>query len=243
VAFEVTLPAWLAGKGVSMYNDSQLSRTTPAEMSSAAAYEPLTSAAIARAAQIAPESQPLVVRRPTEYVPKEGETFDSSRAASHGTVALPDGNTGSAISINPNVDRAYYAHELGHGVSQKTKVGQFVHQARHKFSANPKMGKAIALALTGAVPGVAAALQAGDDDLAGSIALAAAMASPTLIDEALASKNALAVMNDAGMRATPGQRGRLAGGYLSYLAPVLIAGSVGNFAGNLVDERTALYDL
>ena len=29
----------------------------------------------------------------------------------------------------------------------------------------------------------------------------------------------LAIMNDAGLRATAGQRGRLAGGYLSYLAP------------------------
>ena len=49
-----------------------------------------------------------------------------------------------------------------------------------------------------------------------------------LIDEALASKNALAIMNDAGLRANMAQRGRLAGAYMSYLAPVLIAGSVGN---------------
>ena len=80
-------------------------------------------------------------------------------------------------------------------------------------------------------------------DSTASLAIAAAAASPTLIDEALASKNALAIMNDAGLRASLGQRGRLAGGYLSYLAPVLIAGSLGNAAGNLVDDYTAVYDL
>ena len=73
------------------------------------------------------------------------------------------------------------------------------------------------------VPGLAAALQEGDDDLLGSIALAAGLASPTLIDEALATKNALAIMDTAGMRATLGQRGRLAAGYMTYLAPVLLA--------------------
>ena len=50
-------------------------------------------------------------------------------------------------------------------------------------------------------------------------------------------------MQDAGMRANLGQRGRLAGGYLSYLAPVLLAGSVGNIVGNAADEYTAVYDL
>ena len=79
--------------------------------------------------------------------------------------------------------------------------------------------------------------------LIGVAAIAAAAASPTLVDEALASKNALAIMNDAGLRANLGQRGRLAGGYLSYLAPVLLAGSVGNAVGNYADDYTALYDL
>ena len=75
------------------------------------------------------------------------------------------------------------------------------------------------------------------------MALAAALASPSLVDEALASKNALAIMNDAGMRATAGQRGRLAGAYMSYLAPVLLAGGVGTAVGNLADDYTAIYNL
>ncbi len=211
-------------------------------MPSSEAYSALDEAADRRITEIAPNASDLAIAR-REYVPTADAPFDSTKSASNKRATTPDGKEASIIQINPNVDRSYYAHELGHSISQKTNVGNFVNKARSKINSNPKLGKALGLALAGSVPGVAAALQAGDDDLAGSIALAAAMASPTLIDEALASKNALAIMNDAGMRATAGQRGRLAGGYLSYLAPVLIAGSVGNALGNVVDEHTALYDL
>jgi hypothetical protein len=242
VALEVTIPALLAGQGVGIYNKSQLSRTTPAEMHSADAYTALNAAAQQRVADIAPDASPLLVKA-TEHVPSDSVPFNSSHAAGHRTGTSRDGREVSEILINPNVDRSYYAHELGHAVSQKTKAGKFINNAKKALRSNPKLGGALAMALTGAVPGVAAALQAGDDDLAGSIALAAAIASPTLIDEALATKNGLAIMQDAGMRATAGQRGRLAGGYLSYLAPVLIAGSVGNALGNVVDDHTALYDL
>ncbi len=242
MALGITIPALLAGQGVGMYNKSQLARTTPAEMSSADAYIALNAAAQQRAADIAPDASPLLIKA-SEHVPSDSEPFNSSYAAGHTRGSSKDGRDVSNIHINPNVDRSYYAHELGHAVSQKTKAGKFINDAKRSLKSNPKLGGALAMALTGAVPGVAAALQAGDDDLAGSIALAAAIASPTLIDEALASKNALAIMNDAGMRATAGQRGRLAGGYLSYLAPVLLAGSVGNALGNVVDEHTALYDL
>lgn len=225
-----------------MYNKSQLGRTTPAEMPSSDAYDPLTIAAKARVAQIAPNADPLLIKR-TEYVPNPNEKTNLSQAASHAAAVTQKGQNVSHVRINPNIDRSYYAHELGHGISQKTKAGKFVNDARHKLQANPKLGKALGFALAGSVPAVAAALQAGDDDLAGSIAIAAAIASPTLVDEALATKNALAIMQDAGMRATAGQRGRLAGGYLSYLAPVLLAGSVGNMVGNVADDYTALYDL
>ena len=69
------------------------------------------------------------------------------------------------------------------------------------------------------------------------MALAAASALPTLIDEGLATKNGLAIMNLAGRRASLGQRGKLAAGYLSYLAPAIVAGAGGNFLGNLVDRE------
>ena len=240
MALEVTIPAWLAGKGISMYNQSQLGVTEPSVNSSVNHAQALTDAARSRAAQIAPDAQPLAINvianQPTGK-------YDSNKMASHGRKVTADGKEVSFININPNADAAYYAHELGHGVSQKTKAGKFINDAKRLLRHNPKLGNAIAMALPGATAFTGAALQEGNDDLAASLAIAAAAASPTLIDEALASKNALAIMNDAGLRANLGQRGRLAGGYLSYLAPVLISGSVGNALGNVADDYTALYDL
>ena len=238
----IALGSALTQQGLGEYFKRSLGMTKPDRYPSSEAYDPLTDAAIARAAQLNPDASPLLVGR-AEYVPNPGEKVDISRAASINKGTLPDGREASRININPNVDRSMYAHELGHAVSQKTNIGKFINEARHKINNNPKLSRAVMLGITGAVPAVAAGLQEGDDDVAGSIALAAAIASPTLVDEALASKNALAIMNDAGMRATAGQRGRLAGGYLSYLAPVLLAGGVGTAIGNAADDYTALYNL
>lgn len=136
-----------------------------------------------------------------------------------------------AININPNADRAYLAHEMGHLASQQTDVGHLVASLRE----NPKLKTALLGAMV-TIPGVAAALEAGDDDMDSSIALAALASAPTLIDEGLATRHGLAIMDKAGLRANLGQRGKLAGGLLSYLAPAIIAGSAGNFAGNLFDQ-------
>jgi hypothetical protein len=135
-----------------------------------------------------------------------------------------------AISMNPNIDRSYLAHEMGHLVSQKTDVGHLAASLR----ANPKLKKALLGALV-TVPGVAAAMQSGNDDLDDSIALAALTQVPTITDEALATKQGLAIMDNAGMRASLGQRGRLAGGLLSYLAAPVIIGTAGNAVGNMLD--------
>ena len=138
---------------------------------------------------------------------------------------------GMGININPNADRAYLAHEMGHLASQKTDVGHLAANLR----ANPKLKTALLGAMV-TVPGVAAALEAGDDDMDSSIALAALASAPTLVDEALASGHGLAIMNKAGLRASLGQRGKLAGGLLSYLAPAVIAGASANAVGNMFDE-------
>ena len=135
------------------------------------------------------------------------------------------------ININPNADRAYFAHELGHIASQQTDVGHLVASLR----ANPKLKNALLGAMV-TVPGVAAALEAGDDDMDTSIAMAALASAPALADEALATKNGLAIMDMAGQRATLGQRGKLAGGFLSYLAPAILAGTAGNAVGNMLDS-------
>jgi len=242
VAVEVTLPAWLAQKGIQFYNESQLGTTTDTPNSSRHHYDVLDSAAVDRVRQIAPNASEMNIGR-NEYVPVKGQKLDIDKAASHLPVTTHTGLPGSIININPNADSAYYAHELGHGISQTTDIGQFVHQARHLTRLNPALAKAIRRSLPAVLAGTGAALQEGDDDLIASLAIAAAASAPTLIDEGLATKNALAIMDNAGMRAKLGQRGRLAGGYLSYLAPAIIAGSLANNVGNMVDEHTALYDL
>lgn len=228
--------------GIGAYNKAGLGVTANTPASASNHYDALDAAAKARAKQIAPDAQEMLIGR-KEYVPTDGEPVNSNRAAGHSRVSLKDGREGSLININPNADAAYYAHELGHGISQKTVPGRFINQARHFNRVNPKLANALRYALPAGLAGTGAALQEGDDDLIASLAVAAAAASPTLVDEALATKNAFAIMKDAGMPATMGQRGRLAGGYLSYLAPVIIAGSLANAAGNFADDYTAVYDL
>lgn len=135
------------------------------------------------------------------------------------------------ININPNSDRALFAHELGHLASQQTDVGHLAASLRH----NPKLKQAMLGAMV-TLPGLAAVMEDGDDDYDSSMALAALTAAPTLIDEGLATTNGLAIMNKAGLRADLGQRGKLAGGLLSYLAPAIIAGTAGNAVGNMLDR-------
>ena len=134
------------------------------------------------------------------------------------------------VGINPNIDRSYYAHELGHLASRQTDVGNLAASLR----ANPGLKKALLGAMM-TVPAVSAMIQEGDDDLDTSLAVAALSATPTLVDEALATKNGLAIMDTAGIRANLGQRGKLAGGLMSYLAAPLMAGAVGNAIGNQFD--------
>ena len=140
-------------------------------------------------------------------------------------------NQSPGIAINPNADRAYFAHELGHLASQQTDVGHLVASLR----ANPKLKNALLASMIG-LPAVAAAVEAGDNDLDTSLAIAGASALPTLIDEGLATKNGLAIMNSAGLRASLGQRGKLAGGLMSYIAAPMLIGAMGNAAGNFVDQ-------
>lgn len=136
------------------------------------------------------------------------------------------------ISINPNSDRAILAHEMGHLASQQTDVGRLVASLR----SNPKLKTALSAALF-TLPGVAAALEAGDDDMDTSLALAALTQVPTIADEAMATRHGLAIMDKAGLRANLGQRGKLAGGLMSYVAAPMLAAASGNTIGNLFDEN------
>ena len=135
------------------------------------------------------------------------------------------------IRINPNSDRALLAHEMGHLASQQTDIGHLVASLR----SNPKLKNVLKGALF-TLPGVAAALEAGDDDMDTSIALAALTQVPTIADEAMATRHGLAIMDKAGLRANLGQRGKLAGGLMSYVAAPMLAAASGNAIGNLFDE-------
>ena len=88
--------------------------------------------------------------------------------------------------------------------------------------------------------GIATALQvvaAGDDDVGVALAANLALASPKLLDEAIATNRGLAIMKEAGLPATARQRMRLAGAWGSYLAQPLVGALGGNIAGNVFDEE------
>ena len=135
------------------------------------------------------------------------------------------------VNINPNADRALYAHELGHIASQNTDFGRIVANMRH----DPNTKKALLGALI-LGSGATAALQEGDDDMDDSLAYALAASAPTLIDEGLATRHGLNILNKSGLRATMGQRGKLAGGLLSYLAAPVAAAAAANVVGNQLDS-------
>lgn len=139
-----------------------------------------------------------------------------------------------AILINPNIDEMYLAHELGHSASTNSKVGDKVRRLRDFIQTNPKASAAM-LAASGLTPIIAGAMTPGDDDLDEAILGSMALSSPALIDEALATKNAIQIMKKAGRPPTMGQYGRMAGGYLTYLAAPIAAGTFGNFLGNQLD--------
>ena len=163
------------------------------------------------------------------------------------------------IKHNEGVDRAVYAHELGHVLGQNTPGARQVNDLRKLLQVNPKLSEVmnkglkmlppematkLAPSLTaGALfkgsrflaPAVAAGMIDGDDDLAASVAATVAMTAPMLIDESIASMNGLKIMKEAGDPASMKQRRRYAAGLGNYLAPALIAAASGNIAGNLLD--------
>lgn len=221
----------------------EMARTSPATDNAGAAAEALGEAAMRRIKAKGIESPRSKDLRLVTNVPANGiedVIKQPLQYAAYYRTGDPKTmeHTGGMVTINPNSSRDLLAHELGHHVTDNTKVGHMVANLRQ----NPKLKRALGGAVLG-LPFLQSALQEGDDDAASGVALAAALSAPELIDEALATKNGLAIMKDAGMKATPGQRGRLAGAYLSYAAKPLIAGLGGNVLGNVVDDYTAVYNI
>lgn len=222
--------------GINAANNARMiGRTTPSPTSSGDARGGLLSALEGYLQDNA--RTPINDMRLDKQVPKPGvEGFkdvllDPNKYSQSGRTA---GDNNYQVSYNPNADRSYFAHELGHVAAQQFDFGNIV----HKLDNQPAVKNALLGALLLA-PGTAAFLEAGDDDMDTSLALGLAAASPTILKESLATKHGLAIMDKAGMRADLGQRGRLAGGLLSYIgAPIAIAAG-GNIVGNQFDDPAA----
>lgn len=212
--------------GGSAYTARELGRTRPILRNSKRALGRLSDALDKRVDELRPGA---TLNYKLAFNPGEGFNAARNDQLKYASSTSPDQAPG--IKINPNADRIYLAHEMGHLASQQTDIGRFVAALR----ANPKLSTALTGALLTA-PGIAAAVQPGDEDMDESLALATLASLPTLVDEGLATKNGLAIADAAGLRASMGQRGKLAGAFLSYLAPAAIAGISGNVVGNLVDQ-------
>lgn len=225
------LPLAAASLPLQAYNVAQLATRKPGARPAGQALEGLDAAFEKRVDDLSPGRKLEIGLELNTPDKSPLRTFLDRDTSKYGSNSRTEDPKVYNIDINPNADRAYLAHELGHVASDQTDIGHFIRSARGNKALSRSLGAA---ALLGA--GGSAALTAGDDDLATSIALAYAGSIPTIADEFLASKNALAILDTAGMRATMGQRGRLAGGLLSYAAAPLLAGAGLNFAGNLVDE-------
>ena len=69
---------------------------------------------------------------------------NANNYASHARAIDPNSHQrlGSTININPNTHNEYLAHELGHHISDQTKMGNLVRNLR----SNPKLAKSLAVA-------------------------------------------------------------------------------------------------
>ena len=161
------------------------------------------------------------------YTDADGNTQKIDRVTKTGLRVEP-------VNINPMADRAYFAHELGHTVARQQGLGALLSQARQ----SPRVRNAMYAASILSPITLSAALQ-DNEDLAASIGLSAAAVSPIILDEINATRHGLGIMKEAGLPATAGQRARLAGALLSYLALPAVAGVVGNRAGNFIEDQLA----
>jgi len=167
---------------------------------------------------------------------KSGTPVSTSRFASAKPFAAEDRG---AVRINPNVDAAFFAHELGHHSAAQKGIGKAVNDLRDVIVRSPNLKKALTYAIQ-LGPMATSALIPGGGDLAAALAIGLLPNIATLTNEAQASLHGLDLMKRAGMPATMGQRGRLAGAFMSYATPGLLYGLGGNVAGNIIEKGTML---
>ena len=231
------LAAYLTQYGGSASAMREGFRTKPSSTSAAAAKPKLEEAFEKRHKDLGIDTVPVQYNEGHPF-PDGFESFPNGTADPRRFGAYDSIKSGGVdrFHYNPNASAEVLAHEMGHAVTRKTPIGGKFHNMRM----NKKLGTAIALA-TGTLPMGAAIMTPGDDDYDEAMLGTLALASPSIINEALASKNALTMMKDAGMPANAGQKARLAGALLSYIGAPLVAASVGTAIGNQFDENVPQY--
>ena len=137
------------------------------------------------------------------------------------------------ISINPFSPDVVYAHELGHTISQRTKIGGLLQQAKQVLRGNQDVTNIATLL----APAIGSALMPGGSDMATALGLAYAINAPTLLDEAFATGEGFGIMKRAGSPATLADKRRMAGSYLSYLMTPTALAVGGNVLGKMVGEE------
>lgn len=219
--------AALAGYGV---NAPELLRKTPGPMSAGASEDQLLNALDNYVKRTTNNPIDEIDR---DVIPDKDITLGKFIKDSDQFASYQGGREGvnPGYAINLNADRGLLAHELGHVAFGQSPVGRKVQAIRRM----PRLSNALEAAAILAPAGIALAND-GDDELAVGAALATALAAPTLIDEFEGSRRGLAIMKDAGMTATPGQRGRMAGGLLSYMARPIALAAGGVALGNMFDD-------
>ena len=226
----IALPAAF---GLSAANASQILKRKPGATPAGEALEQLGGAFAKRVDDIKPGAKPVTIGLGLNTPESFAKDFTNLSKYTGNQRGRTPGEYN--IFINPNTDRSYLAHELGHIASDQTDIGRMIRTARDSKMAQRAL---LGAGLTGA--GATALATPGDEDLIASIALASSASLPTILDEVLATKNGLAIMDIADMRANLGQRGRLAGGLLSYIAAPVLAGASMNLLANQFDEDVTL---
>lgn len=154
---------------------------------------------------------------------------------------FPEGFDDKAVAMaNPNADRIYTAKALGGAVASETSLGKLLDKGNASLGAaiqaHPMLAKAL-LASTAIAPAVYSGLTPGDDDTGESLLMATLpTAALPLARETLATYHGQRIMDKSGLRTTLGQRGKMAGNLLSYMAVPVLAGAGGNMVGNIFDE-------
>lgn len=165
---------------------------------------------------------------PQQTINSSGQPIIANGAELATNSITADGKYGAYL--NPHMDEVYAAHELGHILNRQGKLGGAIRDLRD----NPALTKALAAA--GIASGAGYALgNEGNDDIDEAALLAVLGSAPTLIDEAGASITGLDLMNRSGSRASLGQRGKLAGAFMTYLTPAIVGGLGAATVANVLD--------